>query len=434
MLIPSISHGMGLILLFGVNGIITRFLGLSNNIYGFHGIVFGSVLYSFPIAFLMLVDILNYEDGSPYEAADVLGIPKLSQFASISFPYIRKPLIAVVFATFTAVFTDYGVPLVVGGMYTTLPVLMYQEVIGLLNFNRGSVLGVILLMPAFIAFVLDILNRDKASSNFVVQKKTISNNAVRDKIAFIYIILICAIIVIPVIIFLFLTFTSNYPVDMSLTFDNIIRTMNMGVGRFLGTSLVVAVLVSLLGTAVSWLTAYFTARTRGRSSRVLHLFSVVSLAVPGIVLGLSYVLFFNGTILYGTIAVLILVNIAHFMASPYLMAYNSLGKLNANLEDVGHTLGIGRMRIIRDVIIPETRHTILEMFSYFFVNSMVTISAVAFLSNARNFPVSLVITRFEAQLFLEGTAFVSVIILICNIIIKVAASFVGKKLQASGSA
>jgi len=115
---------------------------------------------------------------------------------------------------------------------------------------------------------------------------------------------------------------------------------------------------------------------------------------------------------------LILVNMIHFMASPYLMAYNSLGKLNSHLEDVGLTLGVGRLRIIRDVLIPQTRLTILEMISYFFVNSMMTISAVSFLSSVRNRPVSLMITQFEAQLFLEGAAFVSILILGGNFLVK----------------
>jgi iron(III) transport system permease protein len=114
----------------------------------------------------------------------------------------------------------------------------------------------------------------------------------------------------------------------------------------------------------------------------------------------------------------VLVYIIHFMASPYLMAYNSLVKINGNLEDVGLTLGIKRFFILRDVIIPQTRLTILEMASYFFVNSMMTISAVSFLSTVRNKPVSLLITQFEAQLFLEGAAFISILILGCNLIVK----------------
>jgi len=426
MLIPSISHGMGLILLLGANGIITRLFGLNGTIYGFHGIVLGSVFYAFPVAFLMLADILKYEDGSPYEAAEVLGIPRVNQFFSITFPYLRKPLISVVFAVFTLIFTDYGVPLMIGGRYITLPVLMYQEVIGLLNFSRGSVIGSFLLIPAVIAFVFDLLNRDVANQNFVIHEKAKPKNKLRDAAAACYVIIICLIIALPVLVFAFLTFFNSYPMDLSLSFRNIVRTMNMGAGRYLGNSLTIAVWVSVLGTALSWITAYFTARTAGKSSRLLHLVSITSLAIPGLVLGLSYVLFFKGSFLYGGLAMLILVNTIHFMASPYLMAYNSLGKLNSNLEDVGRTLGVGRFRIIRDVLIPQTKLTILEMFSYFFVNSMMTISAVSFLSTVRNRPISLMITMFEAQLFLEGAAFVSILILGSNLIIKCAVYVITK--------
>jgi iron(III) transport system permease protein len=114
------------------------------------------------------------------------------------------------------------------------------------------------------------------------------------------------------------------------------------------------------------------------------------------------------------------------MASPYLMAYNSLGKINSNLEDVGRTLGVGRFRIIRDVLIPQTKLTILEMLSYFFVNSMMTISAVSFLSTVQNRPISLMINQFEAQLFLEGAAFVSILILGCNLTVKFAVYIIAK--------
>ncbi|MDR0584780.1 MAG: ABC transporter permease subunit [Treponema sp.] len=418
MLIPSISHGMGLVLLFGANGIITRFFGFGKSIYGFGGIVSGSVLYAFPVAFLMLADILRYEDGSPYEAATALGIPRINQFFSITFPYLRRPLISVVFAVFTLVFTDYGVPLMIGGRYTTLPVLMYQEVINLLHFGEGSVIGSFLLVPALIAFLFDLFTKERGTQGFVVQERAAVKRPVGDMAAFLYCAAVCAVIALPLFMFAVLSFVNRYPDDLSFSVINIAKTMKMGAGKYLGNSLLIAFFVSVLGTFLSWIIGYFTARTPGRSSKFLHLVSITSLAVPGLVLGLSYALFFKGSFVYGTLAMLVLANIIHFMASPYLMAYNSLGKLNANLEDVGLTLGIKRFFIIRDVLAPQTVLTILEMASYFFVNSMMTISAVSFLSSVRNMPVSLLITRFENQLFLEGAAFVSILILGCNLVIK----------------
>jgi len=417
MLVPSISHGMGLIILLGANGILTRLLG-TPAVYGFPGIVMGSVLYAFPVAFLMLADILRYQDGAPYEAATVLGIPRYRQFLSITLPYLARPLISVIFASFTLIFTDYGIPLMIGGHFITLPVLMYQEVIGLLNFSRGSVIGSFLLIPALAAFLFDLLNRDRSGGSFVAQKRLLRENRLRDMAAFIWCTLLCVLITLPIATFVILSFLAGYPQDMSFSLINITRTLDMGVGRYLGNSLLIALGTSLLGTVLSWIIAYFTARTPGPSSRWLHLISITSLAIPGLVLGLSYVLFFKGSFLYGTLGILILVNTVHFLASPYLLAYNSLGKLNHRLEDVGLTLGVGRRRIILDVLVPQTKQTIAEMFSYFFVNSMMTISAVSFLHTVRNKPLSLMINEFEFQLFLEGAAFVSLLILVCNFAMK----------------
>ena len=116
-----------------------------------------------------------------------------------------------------------------------------------------------------------------------------------------------------------------------------------------------------------------------------------------------------------------MVNLVHFISSPYLMIYNSLAKVNSNLENVGQTMGIGRARLMKDVFIPTCSNTLFEMFSYFFVNCMMTISAVSFLATAMNRPLSLVINQFEAQMQLECAAVVSLLILITNLIIKAVA-------------
>ncbi len=192
----------------------------------------------------------------------------------------------------------------------------------------------------------------------------------------------------------------------------------MGAVKYLGNSLLIAAVVSVLGAALAVFNAYLTARNKTKLSYPLHLMSITSLAIPGLVLGLSYVMFFKGTLIYGTFAILFLVNSMHFFASPYLMAYNTFGKINENLEDVGATMGISRWSVIKDVLLPQSRGTIVEMMSYFFVNCMMTISAVSFLANASNKPVSLMITQFEGQMQLECAAFVSLLILVVNVLMK----------------
>ena len=418
MLIPSISHGMGLIILFGTNGVVPNFFNSTVNIYGFWGIVIGSVLYSFPVSFLMISDSLMYEDSSPYEAADILGFSSWHKFKSITVPYLRKPMISVIFANFTMIVTDYGVPLMIGGKYRTLPVLMYQEVIGRLDFNKGAVIGGVLLVPAFIAFLLDLMNKDKGNTSFIVKDFDIKGDKVRDRVSYLFVLGVIILVTLPILVFILLTFSSNYPVDLSFTLKNITHTFTTSAKAYLFNSLAISVGVALLGTILAYLTAYLTVRMPSALSTALHLIVVSSLAIPGLVLGLAYVMTFNQTAIYGTIGILILVNLIHFFASPYLMIYNTLGKVNENLESIDQTLGIGRLRMIKDIIIPQTKGTILEMISYFFVNSMITISAVSFLATINNKPVALLINEFEGQMLLEASAFVSLIILVVNLIMK----------------
>lgn len=418
MLIPSISHGMGLIVLFGNNGLLTRFFKLNGNIYGMWGIVTGSVMYAFPVAFLMIKDILKYENQAPYKAADVLGIPRWRRFTGITFPYLRKPLISVIFAVFTMVVTDYGVPLMVGGKFITIPVMMYQEVIGQLDFGRGAVYGVVLLIPAVIAFLFDLFNKDKGNTAYVTQKFTDKKNKAFLVAAYFFCGLVSLCVLFPIVSFILLGFAKNYPIDLAFTMKNAIRALNMNAGRYLMNSVVIALLVSMLGVVISFVTAYFTARMKSMSSKLLHLIAITSAAIPGVVLGLSYVITFKGSFIYGTIMILVMVNMIHFISSPYLMMYNSLGKINGNLEAVGKTLGIGRLRMIKDVFIPQSAATICEMTAYFFVNCMMTISAVSFLATTVNKPVALMINQFEAQTQLECAAVVSLAILLVNLIFK----------------
>lgn len=151
------------------------------------------------------------------------------------------------------------------------------------------------------------------------------------------------------------------------------------------------------------------------------------MAIPGIVLGISYVIFFSKTPVYGTFVIILLVKSVHFFSSPYLMMYNTLSKVNENLESVGLCLGVGRLRIIADMILPKVRYTILEMFSYFFINSMMTISAVSFLAPPAPKPVALMINQFEAQLLMESAVFVSLMILAANLVVKCGITLIERK-------
>lgn len=431
MLIPSISHGQGLVLLFGDNGILTNLTGWNIGLYGYKGIVMGSVLYSFPVSFLMFHDSFQYEDFTIYEAAGVLGLSKWKQFLTITLPSMRRTIVSAVLAVFTMVFTDYGVPLMTGGTAMTLPVYMYREVIGMMNFSGGAVVGVVLLMPAVAAFLMDLKNSgSNASSSTVTKPYFIEGNKKRDIAVYVVFALVLLALCMPIVAFVLLSFVKQYPIDMSFSLDNVRKLLSGGMGMYFVNSMAVALLTALIGTCLSYFSAYITARC-GKSipNKLLHFISMLSLAIPGIVLGLSFVLTFKKVPFYTTIFILVLVNIVHFFSSPYLLAYNSLSKFNPNLEDVADSLGISRLRMLLNVYIPCTRATIVEMYSYYFVNAMITISAVSFLMNFRTMPLALLIPQLESQSFLEGTALVSLMILLINLTEKGIAFFVKRAVQ-----
>ncbi len=434
MLIPSISHGMGLVLLFGDNGLVTNLLGWNIGLYGYKGIVMGSVLYSFPVAFLMFNDSLQYEDFTIYEAAGVLGLSKWNQFSTITLPAMRRTIVSAILAVFTMVFTDYGVPLMTGGTAMTLPVYMYREVIGMMNFSGGAVIGVVLLLPAVAAFLMDLRNSGASSSASTITKAyRIEENKRRDILVYICFGVVLILLCLPIVAFICLSFVKKYPVDMSFSLQSVKKLLENNIGMFFVNSMAVALLTSLIGTCLSYFSAYITARSGKKlPNKVIHFVSMLSLAVPGVVLGLSFVLSFKGLPIYSTIFILVMVNIVHFFSSPYLLAYNSLSKFNSNLEDVAQTLGISRMRVLFSVYIPCTMSTIVEMYSYFFVNSMITISAVSFLVNFRTMPLSMMIPQLESQSFIEGTALVSLLILVINVIEKMIAFVIKHKLEKTG--
>ena len=426
MLIPSISHGMGLVLLLGDNGLLARLLGVSGNLYGYPGIILGSVLYSFPVAFLMFQDSFQYEDYTVYEAAQALGLSRWRQFLTVTLPSMGRTILSAVLAVFTLVFTDYGVPLMTGGTVMTLPVYMYREVIGMMNFSGGAVVGVILLLPAVGAFLMDLRKSSlDPSVGTVPTPYRIEQNRFGSVLTYVLFALVLLGLCLPIFAFVLLGFVKQYPVDLTFSLDTVKKLLSGGIGMYFVNSLAVALLTALIGTAAAYFAAYVTARSpRKVSGKLLHLMSMLPLALPGVVLGLSYVLTFRGAAFYRSIFILVLVNIVHFFSSPYLLAYNSLSKLNPNLEDVAQSLGISRLRTLLRVYVPSTRATIVEMYSYFFVNAMITISAVSFLVNFRTMPLSLMIPQLESQSFIEGTALISLMILAVNLTEKGIAFFV----------
>ena len=423
MLVPTISVGLGLRVLFGTNGFIDLLFGVGIEVRGFAGLIMGSVMTSFPATFLILYDALHYEDKGPYDAANIMGIPRLSTFFRLTVPYLRIALISAFFACFTLIFSDYGMPMEIAGKVKTLPMYLYDQFMSSFQYGRGSIAGFVLLVPSIISFVFDLIFKDQSVSD--KQKRLIKAEKGFNIAAVVVVLVLCFILFLPQLAFISLSLTKAFPNDLSFTLEHIANifsnTHGVGLTAYIRNSLFLASLTALLGTVFAYLLGYLSVRKSGRLAKAVDLFALSTIAIPGLVLGIGFIFLFKGTngVFYGTILILIVVNIFHFLGSPYLLAKNCLSKINSDYEVIGETLGISKGRIIKNVLIPNSVSTLIEMFSYFFLNSMITISAVAFLCTYDNQPLSILITTYEKNSNYEMQSVISLIILFLNVAARV---------------
>lgn len=423
MLIPTISIGLGVRSLFGVKGFLDQMFTFSFDGLGFFDLIVGSVIFSFPTAFLLIYDALLYEDRTLYDASNVLGASKVRSFFHITIPYLKTTLISSFFACFVLIFADYGLPMEVAGKIKTLPMYLYEEVLSMFNYGRGAVISLVLLVPALVSFLFDIFTKE---SNDGGNKNESIGPSKRFNIVTLVITIFTGILLfIPQLAFIIISFVARFPSDMTFTGDNYINAFSpyssVSIVSFLKNSLIMSFLTGILGTVLAYIMGYVSLRTSPKFKKVLHLFSIATLAIPGLVLGIGYIFLFSNTMgwFYGTIIILVVVNIIHYFSSPYLMARNAFEKINKDYETVGDTLGISRISLFFKVMVPNTLSTITQMFSYFFISSMITISAVSFIATYNNIPLAVSISTYENQAIWEMEAVISFIILMINLIVKI---------------
>ncbi len=425
--IPTVVHALGLVYIFGKQGVLTG-LGLEVALYGKLGIVISEVIFTFPQAFLMFFLALEFADGRLYEAADSLGCGKVKQFFTITLPEIKYTLINVFFVCFSLAFADFGAPKVLGGSYSVLATDIYKQIAGQFNMNMGAVVGTLLLIPALISFVIGRISNTKTSStiNAKASKLTIKDNTARDVIFFI----ICAVIT---LCFLFLiavlvmgAFTTYYPYNMSLTMKNFTFNISTGgMGSFIN-SIKMSVFTALFGTVFVFIYAYMMEKSSGMGvlKKIGKLLSVIPMALPGMVIGIAFIFFFNSksnpmNFIYGTMAILVISNIMHYFSVPYVTATGALKKLDKEFENVSESMRIPRIKTALKVSVPLSLPAILEIFMYYFMNSMVTVSAVVFLYGSNFKIASIAITHMEeAGDFAQASA-MSLLILLINILVRI---------------
>ena len=436
-LVPSLLSGISLIYLFGKQGILRELL-MGYEIYGPIGIIIAEVFYTFPHALLIIVIALSIGDARLYEAAKVLRSKSIKTFFTVTLPSAKYGVISAAFVVFTLVITDFGIPKVIGGNYNVLAVDVYKQVIGQQNFEMGAVVSMVLILPALLAFAVDrIVQRKQVAiltSRSVVHEP--SKNKVFDGIMFAYCSIIAFLILTILGMALYASLVTFWPYNLTLSLKNYqFDLMDGGGWDSYYNSIRMACYTAFFGTIVVFAGAYFVEKSRslktGRS--ILHLLSMMPMAIPGLVLGLAYIFFFNHpdnplNFLYGTMAILVICTITHFYTVSHLTALTSLKQIDNEFEHVSSSLKQPFYKTFFRVTVPISLPAIFEIGIYFFVNAMTTVSAVVFLYSSKTTLASVAVLNMDDAGDIAPAAAMGMMIFYTNAAVRIGYVIITKKI------
>ena len=404
LLAPSLLMAISLIYLFGNQGLLKgALLGLPA--YGPFGIVTGSVLWTFPHALLILSTALATSDGRLIEAATTLGASRWRVFCQVTLPGSRYGLMISWIVVFVLVITDFGVPKVIGGNTQVLATDIYKQVIGQQNLPMGAVVALILLLPAALAFAAEQHLRARQSASLGVRSVPYQpqRQPGLDRALFAYCALIALALLGVLAVAVFASLASFWPYNLTPSFKNYDFDMMDGGGwASYGNSLRMAAGTAVLGSALSFLTAYLVEKPNSFAAarQLLNAIASVPMAVPGLALGLGYILFFNAGWnplhgLYGSLTLMSICTVAHCFSVAHITQLTALRQLDREYERVAESLGVPFWKTLWRVHLPVCLPALLQVAGYFFVSAMTTVSAVVFIYSPETTLASLAVLAMD---------------------------------------
>jgi iron(III) transport system permease protein len=436
LLSPSILAAIALVYWFGNQGVLKEVL-LGHSIYGPIGIIMASVYWTFPHALIILITSLSLSDSRLYEAAEVLKTSKLRAFFTITIPGARYGIISTAFVIFTQVFTDFGVPKVIGGNYNVLATDIYKEVVGMQNFQMGAVISMVLLVPAMIAFFIDRYSRKKQisllTSRSVVFKP--KKNFRVDMIMLAFCSTLALIIILMIGMAQYGAIVKFWPYNLNLTLKHYnFEVAGLGWDSFYN-SIRLAFFAALFGTIIIFVGSYLIEKLRinEKSRELVQFFALMPMAVPGLVLGLAYIFFFNAkdnplNFIYATMIILVVNTIVHFYTVSHLTAITALKQMDKEFESVSLSLKIPTYKMFWRVTLPVCLPPIFDISIYLFVNAMTTVSGVIFLYSYDTTLASVSAIHLDEQGDVAGAAAMAMLIVYVSIAVRLLHTIITKKI------
>lgn len=446
LLAPSLLAAISLIYWFGNQGVLKnamQAIGIEQ-IYGAPGIVIAEVFAVFPHAMMILVTALSMADARLYEAANAMGTSAARKFLTITLPGAKYGLISAALVVFTLVMTDFGIPKVIGGNFNMLATDVFKLVIGQQDFAKGSVVAILLLSPAVLSFAVDryLSRRQTAMLSARAVPYSPAPSATYDAIMTLYCVVIVGLILAMLGMAVFASFAKFWPYQLTPSLQHyVLGLIDAEVGVGFINSLKVATGSAVLGTALVFAGAYLLEKTHGVEwlRGPVKMLAMLPMAVPGLVLGLGYIFFFNAPSnplggLYHTVSLLTLCTIIHFYTTGQLTAVTALKGLDAEFESVSASLKVPFYVTFWRVTLPICTPALVDIARYFFINAMTTISAVVFLYSPETKVASIAILNLDEAGEMGAAAAMAVLIglvsTVATLFFWALSTFVNKRTQA----
>jgi iron(III) transport system permease protein len=422
LLAPSLLSAISLIYWFGNQGVLKGWMngvGIAE-IYGAPGIVVAECFAVFPHALMILVTALSLSDARLYEAADAMGTSAARKFFTITLPGAKYGLISAALVTFTLVITDFGIPKVIGGSFNVLATDVFKLVIGQQDFSKGAVVAILLLAPAILTFAVDgyVSRRQTAMLTARAVPYRPKPAPQYDAAMTLYCSLIAFLVLAMLGMAIFASFASFWPYNLTPSLRHYaLGLVDAEVSVAFVNSLKMAAGTAVFGTALVFCGAYLLEKTKGMDGlrSIVKLLAMLPMAVPGLVLGLGYIFFFNEPKnplngLYHTVTLLTLCTIAHFYTTGHLTAVTALKALDGEFEAVSASLKVPFFKTFWRVTLPICTPALVDIARYFFINAMTTISAVVFLYSPETKVASIAILNLDEAGEIGAAAAMAVLI------------------------
>jgi iron(III) transport system permease protein len=449
---PPFVIGLGLILLFGRSGLVNQFLewafGIEPTrwIYGMQGILVAQIFAFTPIAFLILIGVVEAVSPSLEEAAQTLRAGRWRTFLDVTLPLMRPGLANAFLISFIESIADFGNPILLGGNFGVLSTEIFFSVVGAqLDQGRAATLGIVLLALALLAFF---------AQRFVLGRKAYTSVAGKGDAGLPIALpngvrLACYAVALPwiamtIVIYAMALaggFVETWGRDYTPTLNHYVKAFGVEWGphgllwagaawNSFWTTVKLSAIAAPLTAALGLLAAYLLTRQRFAGQTVFEFGTMLSFAIPGTVIGVSYILAFNvpPIEITGTALILVACNVFRNMPVGVRAGMASMAQIDKSLDEASATLGARGLVTLRRVLLPLLKPAVVAALVYSFVRAMTTVSAVIFLVSAEyEWATTYIINRVVNGDYGIAIAYSSVLIVLMLFVIWLIHRLVGER-------